>query len=186
MSKINDLQKSVKKHYQFAFSLTELLITIAVAAILLLVTIPKMTDFLQKNRAEAKITELTLALEFARSEAIKRGENITFCPSPDNKNCGTNWNDGQIVTDAGGGVLRVFEKVPSGDHLTWQSSLTDDKSNYVIFLPTGATYAQQGSFYYCPNNNSDYALAVIVHETGFIRVSNKDSDGGAIKCDFSD
>lgn len=119
---------------QAGFTLTELIVTVAVAAILLTVGIPSFQDMFRRNRAAAHTNEVISALNLARSEAAKRGVRVSLCPSTDQATCsgGTNWNSGWIVfTDTStndstvtvGTVLRVGEALTGAPTLTGPTSV---------------------------------------------------------------
>lgn len=70
------------KHHD-GFSLIELMVTLAVAAILLSVGVPSFAEFIRNNRLAAGTNNLVAAMQVARAEAIRRGEPITLCASAD-------------------------------------------------------------------------------------------------------
>jgi type IV fimbrial biogenesis protein FimT len=55
------------------FTLMELMVTIAITGILIGIAIPSFTSIITSNRLTTSANELITALNFARSEAIKRG-----------------------------------------------------------------------------------------------------------------
>ena len=79
------------------FTLLELMFTLTVAGILLGVGVPSFIDFVRSNRAAANINELSSAFAIARSEAIRRGVNVTVHRSSDGATFGADWADGWIV-----------------------------------------------------------------------------------------
>src|SRR5690606_4228088 len=79
------------------FTLLELLVTLAVAAIVLSYGVPSFIDTVRNGRAAANANDLVTALSFARSEAVKRGARVTVCASADAATCGEAWTDGWIV-----------------------------------------------------------------------------------------
>jgi type IV fimbrial biogenesis protein FimT len=79
------------------FTLLELMFTLTVAAVLLGIGVPSFVEIVRNNRATANINELSTAFSIARSEAIRRGANVTVCRSSDGAACGTDWADGWIV-----------------------------------------------------------------------------------------
>lgn len=62
------------------FTLLELMITVAVAAILISVAVPSFIGIMAKADADAEISELYRALNYARSEAINRGTAVRLVP----------------------------------------------------------------------------------------------------------
>ena len=81
------------------FSLIELLITIAIAAIITGLAAPSFKKMLDANRIQTTASALQGDLMFARTEAVKRGIWVTTCPSTDQATCsGANaWETGWIV-----------------------------------------------------------------------------------------
>lgn len=60
------------------FTLIELLVTIAVAMILATVAIPDFQRMMAASRVSSEYNEVLFGLNYARSEAIKRREDVTF------------------------------------------------------------------------------------------------------------
>jgi type IV fimbrial biogenesis protein FimT len=58
------------------FTLIELLITLIVAAVLVAIAVPALSQFVDSSRLRASQSELVSALTLARSEATKRGLNV--------------------------------------------------------------------------------------------------------------
>ncbi|MFM8443315.1 MAG: GspH/FimT family pseudopilin [Methylococcus sp.] len=100
------------------FTLIELMVTLAVAAIVLTVGIPSFREFIERNRVSAYTNRLVGALQLARSEAIKRGRHVTLCNYDSNKKeCKSDgaWQDGWqlYVNEASGDVLiQLYEAMP--------------------------------------------------------------------------
>jgi type IV fimbrial biogenesis protein FimT len=158
-----------------AFSLLELLITLTLLVILLLATVPSVQHLVLENRATQIANRFIAAINYARSEAIQLHQIITFCSSSDHKTCGGTWRDGQIILTPNGRLLRVYEALAVGDHLRWDSSFNRD--NFLRLSPSGFTYGQQGSFYYCPaNKNLNYAWRIFVQQSGRMRVEQGSSE----------
>ena len=111
--------------YKRGFTLVELLITIVVASILIAVAVPAFSSFVQNNRIAAQTNELVTAIATARSEAIKRKQDVTVCNSSDGATCTGSWSQGWILftdtnsngtVDAGDNdtVLRVWGPLSGG------------------------------------------------------------------------
>ena len=92
------------------FTLFELMVTIAVAAIILSFGVPGFMSFIDNNRATTDTNDVVTALNLARSEATRRGSTITVCSSANAATCsGSNdWSSGWVVRSAAGDVLRVW------------------------------------------------------------------------------
>lgn len=113
------------------FTIIELMITLVVAAILLSVGIPSFIDMMKNNRLATATNNVAASVNFARGEAIARGQRVKVCKSVDGFDCTADddWEQGWVVMvdddDDGtpddidgdgsdGPVLRVFGEV-SGD-----------------------------------------------------------------------
>jgi type IV fimbrial biogenesis protein FimT len=83
------------------FTMVEMLITVAVAAVLLTIGVPSFRFVTNSNRVAAEINGLLGDMQFARSEAIKEGIPVTVCVSSDGLTCAgaavTTWQSGWIV-----------------------------------------------------------------------------------------
>jgi type IV fimbrial biogenesis protein FimT len=92
---------------QTGFTVIELMVTISIAAIMMAIAVPSFQSFLLNSRLTGHTNDLVLALAYAKSEAVKRGANVTVCPSDDEATCSGDWEDGWIVATAAGEVLQV-------------------------------------------------------------------------------
>lgn len=125
------MAKSFHAH-RFVFAmcgvtLVELMVTIAVAAILLAVAVPGFRNLIVSNRLTATTNAFVAALNLARIEAIKRNARVTLCKTADPNatapNCAASasWNQGAIVfvdrgtvgtVESGDTLLRVLGPFP--------------------------------------------------------------------------
>lgn len=84
------------------FSLIELMVAIAIVAILLAVAFPSFEDSMRRNRLATTTNELLGSVALARSEAIRNTRGAGICASADGLACGDDWNLGWLVwTDNG-------------------------------------------------------------------------------------
>lgn len=114
------------------FTLLELLVTLAVAVVLLTIAVPSYRSMITRNSLAANVNDLVGALNYARTEAAGRGTTVYICSSVDQENCRTNnpdvWSDGWVVyapdpdttttTPNDNNRLRVHGPTGSGFELT--------------------------------------------------------------------
>ncbi|MCS4279498.1 GspH/FimT family pseudopilin [Stenotrophomonas rhizophila] len=96
------------------FTLIELMVTIAVLAILITLGMPSFQGVLRSNRAATTTNELMASLALARSEALKNTRGAGVCASSDGSACnGDSWGAGWMVwSDAdGSGTFDAEEPV---------------------------------------------------------------------------
>jgi type IV fimbrial biogenesis protein FimT len=82
-----------------AFTVLELLITLAVAAILLLTGVPSFKKFTQRQQMKTAVNALQQSLLLARNEAVHRNAAVVVCPEDSEGSCTGNrdWSRGWIV-----------------------------------------------------------------------------------------
>lgn len=105
----------MKRHS--GYTLSELLVVMAIVAIMLVIGVPSYRYATNSSRMSSEINALLGDLMYARAEAIKEGQTVSLCVSSDGATClgSTAWQKGWIVfpdptasdTPAAGSVLRV-------------------------------------------------------------------------------
>lgn len=116
------------------FTLLELMVTIAVVAILATVGVPGFRDLIQNNRVTTQTNEIVNALAFARTEAIKRGRAVEV----DIVDGNPGWSATVAFAETDGEVLRVFDRTRSG--------ILIDGPVKITFAPTGSATAAGSVF----------------------------------------
>ncbi len=180
------------------FTLIELIITLAVAAVVLTLAAPALRDTLIRNRVATEINSLAATLNQGRSEAIKRGRSVTLCNSSNGTSCcsssgascAKNWQNGWILfedSNADGTfdssdetAIKVSSGFTSSDTLTYAANTATSTatSSYVRFKSNGFS-KEAGSFKLCESGSAvKYARALYISTTGRIRLSSdSDNDG---------
>lgn len=80
------------------FTLIELMITLAIFAIILSVSAPSLRSFLSRSELTSSSNHFLSTINHLRTEAIRRNSYTTLCPSTDGIHCnGTDWEDGWIA-----------------------------------------------------------------------------------------
>lgn len=118
------------------FTLVELMVTVAVLAILIGLAVPSFVDVTLGSKLREQANDMVAAVALARSEAVKRNQRVTLCASSNGSSCLSSggWHQGWIVRSAGGAVIQVHVASPSG----FQITDTADGALSVDLLPTGA------------------------------------------------
>lgn len=134
------LKSQDKKSPQGGFTLVELMVAITVFAIVAAVAIPSFTDMINNYRSVALAEDFVSALNYSRSEAVKRGTNVSICASKDGVICaGANaWSDGWIVFVDGAATERTTPPVVDAVLRSWSFQ----GGNAVINVGSGIGAAQ--------------------------------------------
>ncbi|MEX1080640.1 MAG: GspH/FimT family pseudopilin, partial [Halofilum sp. (in: g-proteobacteria)] len=119
------------------FTLIELMVTLAIVAIVATVAVPAWSDFVRANRLAATTNEFVTAVNYTRSEAVRRNTDVSLCPSTDQTSCvgnSTDWSVGWIAfvgddPSSPGTVLRSWAGVDgtldaSGDQVIFEGEGT--------------------------------------------------------------
>lgn len=156
---------------QTGFTLIELMVTIAVLAILLSIGIPSYQNMVLNNRIVAQANQVVTALNYARSEAVKRAASATVCSTNGGAACAgsTNWSTGWMVfadangngtVDGGETVLRVWPALNAGNTLN-----TGDRQR-ITFNATGFATGFDGVFRLCDKRGAAEARAISINAMG--------------------
>jgi len=146
------------------FTLIELMVTIAIVAILLAISVPGFQSFIEMIRSERIASDLRSAVNYARSEAIKTGEPVSVCAAnSSNTGCATSaktdWTDGWLVVQ-GPDVFQVWQAVPVG----YEVIAFDE----LVFRPTGETLASVTQYIEITKQSSEKAC-IFISPIGQIR-----------------
>jgi type IV fimbrial biogenesis protein FimT len=119
------------------FTMMELLVAVAIAAVLFAIGVPMFRDVALGSRLSAAANNLLSSIQLARSEAIKRNVNVTLCASSDGASCAGagGWEQGWItIVDPADPdtVVQYQQGLPSGYQMTQAGGTTD-----LVFQPIG-------------------------------------------------
>ena len=167
------------------FTLIELMVTLAIVAILASVAAPGLSNFLENGRAFRAANTVAAAARFARAEAVNMQSPVVLCgrdSTSDDCSDSSDWRSGLIVfvdsnrngdRDADERILKTSSAFDTRD--TVQSSLTR-----LVYTPEGRTQNMLAlTVRYCPSSvSSPYNRAVTVSGAGRV-VSLKGSAAGS-------
>ncbi|WP_198411398.1 GspH/FimT family pseudopilin [Marinimicrobium alkaliphilum] len=171
------------------FTLIELIVTLAVLAIVAGFAIPGFNSLIQSNRSVALAEDLLSAVNYARSEAVRRGQRVSLCASDNGTSCTGDWVDGWIVvvdtatTDTANApvvanidaVLRHWEGPGLNAAITVEQPAGTDRS-FIRYTRTG-TLARTGNARLqtsIANCASDRAHRIDIRQGGAVNRSRAD------------
>ena len=87
------------------FTLIELMITLMVMGVVIFIAVPNFADLIRNNRITTSSNELVIAMQIARSEAVKRSDEVSVCARASNgsQSCSDDadtWAQGWLVAAA--------------------------------------------------------------------------------------
>ena len=147
----------MKQSFALGFTLIELLVTVAMIAIVLTLGVPAFRDTVRNNVLTANINDFIATLNFARSEAVKRGISVTVRKTSTSSSVG--WEGGwEVFSDHNADgtkdtstdqVIRVHEPLKSNLTLRGNNNFV----NRITYKPSGESNTF-GSFALCDTSVS--------------------------------
>jgi len=169
------------------FSLFELLVSLAVAGVIIVAGRPALESLILDNRRTADINAFVTAIHLARNESAKLGAPVVLCKTADLRSCGgndTHYESGWLVfvnTDGDSPAEVDADEPVLASHVpAMQGSIRSNRASYV-FRPWYRR-STNGTITFCDARGAAAARAVIVSYTGRPRASALGPGGGALTC----
>lgn len=166
----------LKCHKVHGFTAIELLVSIAVLAILLTLAAPNLSQFVSSNRLTSQANSLVGDILLARSESATRGTQVVLCTSTTGTGCSSTagWSDGWIVfSDTNNNAV-----VDSGEAILKSSSALDSASlteagsaNKLAFRPYGGLNPAASKDFKLCSTSSSTGRQIFLAATGRPRVT---------------
>ncbi len=167
------------------FTLPELLIVLALFAVLAIQLTPNLSAATTQNRLYALVSEFSQQLQLVRNSAIQRNQKVSVCKSDSTTQCNTsaNWEDGWILfenldgdgrVDSGDTILHVHNPLPNGITLRGVGNF----KNRVTYKPTGDS-TSFSRLVFCDQGELEGSQVIYISSTGRIRIA-PDDDGDGI------
>jgi type IV fimbrial biogenesis protein FimT len=194
----------IMTRYVRGFTIVELMVTLALASVVLAIGIPSIRTFVQNNRMTTQANSLLTDVMLARNEAIKRSTPVVMC-SRNGAICRAgaagNWDGGWLVfsdedrdgaydPDDGDLIVEAGEDdlITARGALRGVQSLRDPDgaggnfANTIGFLDTGGLNVAGGTLILCDQRGAADARGIVLNRTGRAEVSDQQFDGSALVC----
>ncbi len=178
------------------FTLVELLVTLAVAAVLITAAAPMLSGFLIRQDMNAAANEFTGALQMARVEAVTRNTCVAVCrrAASGAALCAGEdgpWTTGWLVYEkpscaataepdepAAGQALRA--QAPMVATLSLENANGGDASEIIVFSPRGVVVGTAGSMRITDSRDAAgaYARDIVLSRMGRVRTTVAGAAGG--------
>lgn len=168
-----------KRNFTNGFTLLELIVTMAVAALLLSLGVPSFRGVIMDNRLSAQANEFVTSINMARSAAVRYQRNATICVSSNfdatvpSCDAGTDWSNGWIVwvdkdrdaaTDANE-IISVHEP------LSGTTTLISAASNRFTYDARGFAVVGGDDLTLCDDRTAETGRRVRVNNVGRTNVA---------------
>ena len=149
------------------FTLIELMIAIALVAILLATAVPALDDFTNDARQTGAINDFISSIHIARNTAITTNSRVTMCASASGTNCElTSWDSGWIVF----GDLNSNGSVDAGEAIVSASAAVEGLD------------ILSGEFAVCDFRGAAHAKVILIELSGRPRMSETKANGAPATC----
>lgn len=164
----------MQKRSRNGFTALELMVTMAIVAILLSAGVPALRNYTWNQRMKAAMDTLQSDLKLARGRAISHNARTVICPAENAADCSgqSRWQDGWIVfTDLNGDRHRqsgepLIRQADATEHLEISSSAS---RSHVRFYPNGSAPGSNATILFCDSRGAAHAGVISVSNSGRIR-----------------
>lgn len=175
---------SMKKNQQLGFTLIELMVTVSIAAVLMMMAIPSLGTYRRNAELTSVTNTLVASINTARGEALKRGLSAMLVPI----NNGSDWTTGWVVfvdTDSSRNYdvakdTLVFTQPATESYIAISATGTAGAASQIVFDSSGypkSAAGASGNFTFVVQRNDGSAAAdfsekryIFIARTGRTRV----------------
>ena len=175
-----------KRNKTEGYSLFELVMTLALVALLTTVGLPSLSSLAADKYLVTEVNALFHAVYLARTESIARRRVVSICPSLDGQYCDPSydWSKGWILFVNKGmkkPLQRDDDEVILQHH--WVSETSQITANRKGFtLRATQLRATNGTIVFCDRAGRAESRALVISFTGRPRVTRKNRAGKAYTC----
>jgi len=174
------MKKAARMRYSTGFTLIELMVTIAIAAILMMVAVPSYVQFVRNAELSEAVSNMVSALNAAKSTALKTGKNTYVVPAVATDGWKSGWqvfadNDWDGTFSSGDEVIAEYKTIPVSITISFPAAavgmVNPFPSNYVLFNGSGYPRVAGGGVAngHLKLTNSYRASTVVFDRAGRVR-----------------
>ena len=165
---------------QSGYSLTELLVILAIIALLTVTAYPSINGMLERQATTTAINRMIAAINLSRHTAMQYGATVTLCALKKNGKCGSAWSgeltvfldrNGNAKKETSEQTVRVVPPLTSGASIKWR---VFGNRQYLQMTTLGLTNYQNGNFVACPaSGNQRWARQIVINIQGRVRRNHR-------------
>lgn len=184
---------STERHTLYGYSLLELIVVLAITAIIATAGVPALSRTIENAQTRADTRLLYMAFSSAHAHAIVHQRYTTICPLDEQSQCVNDWMQKILVFED----LNDNRQLDTNEHILQSVKAVDNpmisrsySRRAVTFSPTGDAWGFNGTLRYCFEHDYTYAASLIVYGSGRVRYGldndkngiAEDSQGREISC----
>lgn len=165
------------------FTLLELMVTMAIAAILITIGVPGLTTFIANNRMVSQVNAMVGVLNAARMEAIAQRRTVTVCGSSNGTSCDGTWSSNWIafIDQNANGAINTSTPAAATDDVVIRTAKVNSNLTVAVLGNSGAATIQfnaQGfavnassTVRICDGRGNTYARGAILLASGRVAIA---------------
>ena len=153
--------------------------SVVIVSVLLGIGVPSFVEIIRTNQTVTQTNKFTRDINYARSEAVRRGVSVAVCKSSSGAGCtgGSNWADGWIVftdendNNAVNGDDEILQ-IAEGLDANYTLSAGGNFANNISFDASGALNNSADAFTVCrPDGDETLSRRIGVSITGRVSIT---------------
>lgn len=170
-------------------TLVELLVTLAISAIILNFAASNWSGLIERTTASQVKTNLRTAFSIARSSAVYERQLVTLCPLDENNQCVSDWDRPvSIFTDPDNSkslsevthLIRVVSVTTNGTLIP--SATSHGGRRYFQYKPDGSAHGTIGNLTWCPQSKTlERAVQLRLNFGGRVRWAADTNGDGVVE-----
>jgi type IV fimbrial biogenesis protein FimT len=167
-------------------TLPELLISLSVISSMTFAALNYLPLWVHSNRMAAEVNRFVLALQLARSEAVKQGRKLVLCPRTRQRSCGraADWKNGWLLfasddRERDAEETPILEAPPLASYIEMRSG---NHRKRIVYQPDGSSGGTNSSFTFCDSKGYAAPRVICLSNSGRPRTTHSRCDGKPIRC----